>query len=321
MAHIGVDLELDQLVLTRGRDFKWTFENVDEHKELVNFPAGDLFFEISTHGEHNGRGHFDQQGSTGGTYRISDGTNTSSALTFDASEAVVKQAIEDLPTVGAGNVNVTGSYTPQWICVTTWTSAMALSAGVVDAFNAAVTGAFGALDFISGGLGVWLEGHYESTAYIFKLTFKGTLLETELVNFVMGTISSIIAALNSALEAVEYFTGQISNTSVFYAPLRHFDYEFVNDKALTPMPALSIVSSGLTGFDQKMSATQDAPGRSPFTIWPFIIDGPTASLKVESEDADAIPDRTKWQLVFLPQGEPAGGDAIARGVVKVQAER
>lgn len=46
MAAIGVDLEPDDLVLTRNRDFRWTFQNVDQDGIPVNFPAGSLFFEV-----------------------------------------------------------------------------------------------------------------------------------------------------------------------------------------------------------------------------------------------------------------------------------
>ena len=57
---------------------------------------------------------------------------------------------------------------------------------------------------------------------------------------------------------------------------------------------------------------------SPVTVWDFTIDGDVASIKIEHEAADLIPDRTKWQLVFLHEAEPAGGDPISIGVVKVQ---
>lgn len=56
----------------------------------------------------------------------------------------------------------------------------------------------------------------------------------------------------------------------------------------------------------------------PQTIWEFTIDGENASLKVESDDVDEIPGRTKWQLVFKATGEAAGGEAIAMGTVRVQ---
>jgi hypothetical protein len=53
-------------------------------------------------------------------------------------------------------------------------------------------------------------------------------------------------------------------------------------------------------------------------VWEFGIEGDVASLKVESELADLIPDRTRWQLVFLADGEPVGGDPVSLGSVKVQ---
>lgn len=56
----------------------------------------------------------------------------------------------------------------------------------------------------------------------------------------------------------------------------------------------------------------------PAVKWPFAISGSEAVIKIEHEIADTIPDRTKWQLVFLPEGEAAGGDPVAIGTVKVQ---
>lgn len=52
--------------------------------------------------------------------------------------------------------------------------------------------------------------------------------------------------------------------------------------------------------------------------WEFDIVDAMASLKVESEDVDLIPAKTLWQLVWLPEGEAAGGDPKARGKVVVQ---
>jgi hypothetical protein len=52
--------------------------------------------------------------------------------------------------------------------------------------------------------------------------------------------------------------------------------------------------------------------------WDFVIDGDVATIKIESTVADTVPARTKWQLVWLPSGEAAGGDAVALGSVQVQ---
>ena len=58
---------------------------------------------------------------------------------------------------------------------------------------------------------------------------------------------------------------------------------------------------------------------SPVVKWDFTLSGDTAVIKKESEDVALIPARTKWQLVWMPQGEAAGGDPVAYGTVKVQA--
>ena len=56
---------------------------------------------------------------------------------------------------------------------------------------------------------------------------------------------------------------------------------------------------------------------APLT-WTFTIVGATATVKVESEVVATVPSRTKWQLVFRPSGEVAGGDIVAYGLVRVQ---
>lgn len=56
---------------------------------------------------------------------------------------------------------------------------------------------------------------------------------------------------------------------------------------------------------------------SPLT-WTFTIVGSVATVKVESEVVATVPNRTKWQLVFKPTGEAAGGDIVAYGNVRVQ---
>lgn len=48
MAVIGVELEQDELVLTKGRDFKWAFVNLDASGAAQSFPAGSLYFELYT---------------------------------------------------------------------------------------------------------------------------------------------------------------------------------------------------------------------------------------------------------------------------------
>ena len=82
-------------------------------------------------------------------------------------------------------------------------------------------------------------------------------------------------------------------------------------------------------YDENNVLTDFPPGTLFFefatapsvTLWTFTINGPVASLKTESEVVDTIPERTEWQLVFLPEGEPAGGDVLALGSVVRQGRR
>lgn len=53
-------------------------------------------------------------------------------------------------------------------------------------------------------------------------------------------------------------------------------------------------------------------------VWEFTIDGSSAVIKVEHEIADTVPNRTKFQLVFLHENEPAGGDPVSLGTVQRQ---
>lgn len=48
MTTIGLNLGTDQLFLTRGRDFKWSFRNVDLDDAPLDFPLGSLFIEFET---------------------------------------------------------------------------------------------------------------------------------------------------------------------------------------------------------------------------------------------------------------------------------
>ena len=57
--------------------------------------------------------------------------------------------------------------------------------------------------------------------------------------------------------------------------------------------------------------------QNPKKIFKATITGSSAVFKIESEDCDKIPDRTKYQLVWLGATEPAGGQCVGFGQVKV----
>jgi hypothetical protein len=54
------------------------------------------------------------------------------------------------------------------------------------------------------------------------------------------------------------------------------------------------------------------------TVWDFVVEGDRASIRVESDVADLIPNRCRWQLVFLPEPEESGGQPVALGSVTIQ---
>jgi hypothetical protein len=48
MSVIGLNLGRDSMILYTGRDFKWTFQNLNEDGVTPeDFPDGDLYFELS----------------------------------------------------------------------------------------------------------------------------------------------------------------------------------------------------------------------------------------------------------------------------------
>jgi hypothetical protein len=320
VASVGVDLEYDTLVLYKGRDFRWSFQNLDVSRDPINFPAGDLFFELATGNEHNARQSVIITGAAGGTYTLGVLGQTTSAIPWDASELVVQERLEALSTVGYGNVQVTGSYIPQWIFEVTWTTPVALTPGIIQAFNFAMNTAMDGMEFwLDLGLGligrsIDIEGEYTPTSFIVKVTAPMSLLETEFVNLI---VESVEAALDAELGLVEAFVGNIGDINEFYAPIRTMHVEFWGDLALTPIPDI-VATPTLTGSTPLIQITADARGRAPVTIWPFVITGSTASAKVESEEVAQVKPRTRWQLVFLPDGEAEGGDPIALGSVEVR---
>jgi hypothetical protein len=102
---------------------------------------------------------------------------------------------------------------------------------------------FNGLEWLSGGK-VDLTGEYAAQSFTFTMTYAGSLLEQEFVNF---AVEAVAGTLNTALNAVEFFTGNIADIAEFYAPTRSFNIEWINDQAETPIPALVPDTSLLTG--------------------------------------------------------------------------
>lgn len=431
MAFIGTVLAADQLVLTRGRDFKWVFENLDENDEPANYPAGELYFELDTGGEHNalqevsvtaasggtfklGVGgqwtapidYYDatenpagQDGDitdalealstvgagnvlvqpvsyipvwelnfvieapinevqritftgnpTGGVFKLSLGLHVTDTIPFDSEAAVVKSRLEALPNIGSGNVQVTklsdgyqiefigakagtdmgqlvgwhgwfgiagltGGFFPNIQTSTLVKGTAALSERLMNLLNQTINDIFNSFDTL---LGVDLDFVVHTNKnFTIKATSLRSFKETDLLTFGVDITSNMIeSAINSLLGLVDVF----SEINVDFYWNHTFTVEFINEQGDRPIPKMATDISALTGLNDKQNVevVVREPGKRRLTIWPFVIEDNLAQITVQSEDADQIEPGIPWQLVWLADGEPAGGDAIGRGKVRVQ---
>lgn len=434
MAFIGTVLAEDQLVLTRGRDFKWSFENLDDSEppQPVDFPAGDLYFELDTGGETNAlqrvsvtaasggtyklgfkgvlstpidyydavenphgidgditdalegistigagnvfvspaklvpvwkvslnlnQGHNEIQqitftgNPTGGNFKLGYGFGMTDKISFGADGPTVKAALEALPDIGAGNVSVntitngyqvefigtksntnmqqlqpyaygifldfglTGGIFPSMRVNTLVDGSAKLTEPLVNTINKTVNDFFNSFETL---LGVDLDYEvHDDLNMTLTITSIKSYTESDLITFAVDVTSN---GIESFLNGVAQLTGLFQTINVDFYWNHEFDVEFVGDLELSPQPELSVDYSELTGLDneQKVEVTVPEEGKERFTKWPFTVASSTATIKVESEDADLIQKGVRWQLVFLPDGEPAGGDAVARGQVREQ---
>lgn len=316
MADIGVPLDPSQLVLTRGRDFSWSFQNLDENDNPINFPSGRLFFELDTGGGHNSIQTIKTRFANGGTYRLGRSGNLTGNLNYNFESDDLQAAISALPGIGAGNVAVTGLYYPEWVLTVTFTgsAAPALPTNVQGAIQAAVSGFLDGIEWLSGGA-YDLSGVYTAPTWRFTVTAVRGMDEESLATYVTDILNTGMQSVIGAIAGVG-----VGNVSVaqFYAPKREFKVEYTGALANSAQPKLSVTSS-LTGSSPSVTVDVASVGAERYTYWDFSIDGASAFIKVDSEAADLIQPRTSWQLVFLPASEPKGGTPLARGKVSVQS--
>lgn len=291
---------------------------------------------------------------TGGYWRITYGLSGTSDIAWGASAAVVKTAIEGLSGIGAGNVSVTKegtSYLVEFIGslsnvnvgqlgVLAHGWAFGLTGGVVglglitnaqistitqgsarmgeqlvNTLNQSINGFF---DQFESLIGVDLDFVITDQSNItFIATSKRSFTENDILTFAVDVTSN---GLKSFFNGVSTFLGVFSTINVDFRWNHTFEVEFINALGNRPVPAFTVDQTLLTGADgnQKVSVDVLEPGKELLTKWFFDIEGHIATLKVESEDVDKIVPRTKWQLVFTPEDEEAGGEALTRGTVAVQ---
>jgi hypothetical protein len=323
MAVIGIDLQPDELVLQKGRDFKWAFENLNEAGGTEAYPAGDLYFELQTRGEHNARQRVRVVEASGGTYRLGVLGTLSAPIDFYDSVSNphgmagdITDALEAISTVGAGNVELTpAKLYPAWELNLAVNVGQTLTEPVVNLLNKNINEFF---DNFEELLGVDVDLYViDSTHARVSVTSLKSYEEDGLITFAVNVVGS---AVKSFINGITGLIGLLDSVSVDFYWVHEFEVEFVNALGNQPIPAMATDITALTGVGggARVEVEVLESGKHPLTLWEFSIAGYTASLKVESTEVDKILPRTKWQLVFLPTGEAAGGDPIARGTVTVQ---
>ncbi|ATW59978.1 hypothetical protein SEA_PHLORENCE_3 [Mycobacterium phage Phlorence] len=319
MAVIGIELEPDQLVLTRRRDFKWTFENLDDQGLPVNFPAGELFFELDTGGQHNAVQQVQVLGATGGTYTLNvNGNDTPNIDYNDVSEnpqgmaGDITDALE--AAVGVGNVKVHPvTLFPAWTMNFNLNSSKPLTEQLVNTINKAANDFFNTFEQL---FGVDVEMTVtDALNFKLKVTSLKSFDEVGVITFAVDVTST---AVKNFFNSFSGLIGAVNTVNVDFYWNHTYEVEFVGALAETVIPPITADVSSLAGASKAINVSVKRPGKPRLTRWDFVIDGPKAVLKVESEEADLIVARTHWQLVFLEDGEPAGGEPIARGLVWVQ---
>ncbi|BBX09483.1 DUF7264 domain-containing protein [Mycolicibacterium aichiense] len=453
MATIGIELDKESLVVTKGRDFTWAFDNIDAQGNPTPFPPGDLFFELETGGEHNCVQQVEILGAEDGIYTFSyDGAESEPIDFYNADQSPydltvdVRSALENIPAIGAGNVKVSRTgLNPVWhlnvkltghsqnekqrLNVTNllgWLGQqlgegrMILSyrandtdpirfeadaptiqaaleelpqlgkgnivvtkvtGGVGTNFDIEYTGLLAARDvdlitvhaykqdandFFGGGLtgnlltrfdtrtiqngrrsvldGRMMDTLTQKVMQFFEMFDNKLPIELEFdiksnteftiicrslkgyteVDLVTFDVLFNGGMLKQFFENQTLLAGAVESVAVDQYWNHRYTVEFINKAGNRPHPLLVGNASALTN---DITATPVTPeirteyidlGRRATTLWDFDIEGSRATLKVESEEVDTIGNRTPWQLVFLPEGEPRGGFPVTRGNVTVQ---
>ncbi|AEK07280.1 hypothetical protein PBI_MYXUS_6 [Mycobacterium phage Myxus] len=316
MADLGIRVDADSLVLWRGRDFKWNFENLDASQTPIPYPPGRLFFELQTGGEHNALHRVYITGATSGTYTLNcNGINTAAIDYNDVSEnpqglaGDITDAVEGA--VGAGNAVIHPvSLYPAWTLNFNLNSSKPLTEQLVNTINKTANDFFDTFDSL---LGVDVEMTVtDQLNFKLVVTSRRSFDEVGVVTFAVDVTST---AVKNFFNAAAGLIGAVNAVSTDFYWNREYNIEYTGDLALTPIPATTANATGLVGTNKRIVTEVLEPGKEPMTIWEFVIEDSIASIKIESEEADKIANRVKWQLVFLPEGEVAGGDPIALGTV------
>lgn len=320
MSDIGLRPEGSTLVLWKGRDFAWNFELVDENKQPVDFPDGQMYFELQTGGEHNALQRVTVTGANGGTYKLGRGGQWTDPIDYnDVVEnpqnlsGDITDALEGLSTIGPGNVVVQpSSLYPTWELDINLEVGHVLTEQMVNTINATLNGFFATFEDL---LGVDIDFTiHDNLNFVIKITSTKSFDEVGLITFATDITSTMIV---NAFNAVASLVGVFDTIHLDFYWTHTYQVMFIGELGNDVQPALAVDDADLDGVNgyEDVSVTIVKPGKHPLTFWYFEIEDSLAHIKIESEETDKIADRCPWQLVFLPDGEPAGGEGIDAGRV------
>lgn len=317
MADLGKPLPVDMLCLVDGRDFKWEFDNLDPvTKQPVPWPPGELFLELVTGGEHNALHQVSITGATGGTYTLNiNGANTTAIDYNDVSEnpqgltGDIQDAVDAAIGVNRAVVHPVSLY-PAWTLNFNLNASKPLSEQLVNTINKAANDFFDTFDQL---FGVEVE-MVVTDALNFKLVVT-SIRSFDEVGVVTFLVDVTATAVKNFFNAVSGLVGAINTVNVDFYWNRTYQIEFVNSLGLQPIPATTANAAGLAGAQKGITTEVIEPGKKRLTVFPFTINGAKASIKIESEEADKLFHRCQWQIVHMPTGEAAGGDAKQMGLI------
>jgi hypothetical protein len=293
---------------------------------------------------------------TMGKFKLTYGLNRTGELDFGATTTTIETALEGLAGIGTGNVSVTSDGGTGYIVefvgalsntdvsqiggiargigfglrsgalglllignvnVETITRGTAkMGEKLVNTLNNAINQYF---DQFENLLGVDIAFNVTDNKNVtFVATSRRSYIESELTTFSVDVTGN---NLKTFFNGISSFLGVFDTINVDFRWNHTFEVEFVNALGKQPIAPLNVNQSTLTGLDgdQLVEVVVVRPGKTRLTKWPFTITGDTATIKVESEAVDLIGGGTRWQLVFLPTGESAGGSMVSRGTTVVQA--